>query len=75
MGFSPSRADFICGEPKKREVGVLARSDCFRSVNTVVLFDEGFYLDGGAQFISQTGPQADLGEQGPERGGRPPKGR
>jgi len=49
------------------------RSDCFDSVNAAVLFDEGFYLEGGAQFISQTGPQADLGEQGPERGGRPPE--
>jgi hypothetical protein len=44
---------------------------CFRSVNAEVPFDEGFYLENGAQFISQTGPQADLGEQGPERGGRP----
>jgi len=40
-------------------------------VNAVVLFSKGFYLDNGAQFISQTGPKADLGEQGPERGGRP----
>ena len=49
------------------------RSDCFDSVNAAVLFDEGFYLDGGAQFISQTGPQADLGEQGPERVAAPQK--
>jgi len=40
-------------------------------MNTVVLFAKGFYLEVGAQFIPQTGPQADLGEQGPERGGRP----
>ena len=44
-------------------------------MNAVVLFAKGFYVEDGAQFISQTGPQADLGEQGPERGGRPPMGR
>jgi hypothetical protein len=44
-------------------------------VNAVVPFAKGFYVEDGAQFISQTGPQADLGEQGPERGGRPPTGR
>jgi len=51
----------------------LWRCDCFLSVNAVVLFAKGFYVEDGAQFISQTGPQADLGEQGPERGGRPPE--
>ena len=57
------------------EISASRHRHCFRSVNAEVPFHEGFYLEDGAQFISQTGPQADLGEQGPERGGRPPTGR
>jgi hypothetical protein len=49
------------------------RCDCFLSVNAVVPFAKGFYVEDGAQFISQTGPQADLGEQGPERVAAPQK--
>jgi hypothetical protein len=49
--------------------------DCFDFVNAVVPSYEGFYLEIGAQFISQASHNADLGEQGPERGACPGKGR
>jgi hypothetical protein len=49
--------------------------DCFDFVNAVVPSNEGFYLEIGAQFISQASHPLTWVNKAPERGACPGQGR
>jgi hypothetical protein len=66
MAWPDSKLDRIA-----RPVG----RDCFDFVNAVVLWNEGFYLGIGAQFISQASHPLTWVNKAPERGACPGKGR